>query len=181
MEKWDVYTAEGEPTGRTVVRGTGTLKSGEYHLVVHVWPYNDYGSLLIQKRTKTRRMMPNIWAATGGAAIAGETSLEAAKRELYEELGILAQEGQLQPVKRLKRRNSLLDIWAIHTDAYVPEMTLQKSEVAKAKWVSFSTLNSMIKSGEYHDYGKEYFAQIHRLVADIKVKKAKEDSVGISN
>ena len=55
MELWDIITADGSPTGRTMVRGANTLKSGEYHLVVHIWPLNDYGSILIQKRTKTKK------------------------------------------------------------------------------------------------------------------------------
>lgn len=168
MELWDIFTAEGKPTGRTAVRGGSTLKPGEYHLVVHIWPLNDYGSLLIQKRTKTKRLMPGIWAATGGAAIAGESSAIAAARELKEELGIAASAEELCFVKRIKRRNSLLDVWTVRTNKRVPELRLQKSEVAEAKWVSMNTLDSMIESGEFHDYGREYFDLVRKLVADIK-------------
>ena len=105
MELWDILTAEGKPTGRTMVRGGTAIRSGDYHLVVHIWPLNDYGSILIQKRTKTKRLMPGIWAATGGAAIAGETSVAAAARELGEELGIKVAPEDLRLVKRIKRNN----------------------------------------------------------------------------
>ena len=104
MELWDILNVKGEPTGKTVVRGSSTLRSGEYHLVVHIWPVNEYGSLLIQKRSKTKRLMPGIWAATGGAAISGESSFTAAARELYEELGIPSSEDSLRFVTRIKRR-----------------------------------------------------------------------------
>ena len=107
MELWDVYSAEGRLTGRTVVRGGNTLRAGEYHLVVHIWPLNDYGSILIQKRTKTKKLMPGMWAATGGAAMAGETSERAARRELGEELGIIAKE-----VKMLTEEHDLTTIKA---------------------------------------------------------------------
>lgn len=171
MELWDVLTADGEPTGRTIARGASTLKSGEYHLVVHIWPLNDYGSILIQKRTKSKRLMPDTWAATGGAAIAGETSLEAASRELHEELGIKPEKGEMQLVKRIKRRNSLLDVWTIKKNVRVPELRLQKSEVAEAKWVSLDTLNAMIENGDFHDYGKEYFTLVRGLVDEIKSRR----------
>lgn len=171
MELWDVLTHEGEPTGRTVVRGGTTLRSGEYHLVVHIWPINDYGSILIQKRTKTKRLMPGIWAATGGAAISGETSLTAARRELGEELGIWTEPDELQFVKRIKRRNSLVDVWTVRANVRVPELHLQKSEVAEAKWVNKATLVSMLASGEYHDYGKEYFETVFNLVDQVKAEK----------
>ncbi len=168
METWDILNYKGEKTGQTAVRGNSTLKSGEFHLVVHIWPVNEYGSLLIQKRSKTKRMMPGIWAATGGAAISGESSFTAAARELYEELGIPSSEESLKFVTRIKRRNSFVDVWTIKTLAKVPQLRLQKSEVAEAKWVNKTTLMNMIQSGEYHNYGKEYFENIWRLVDEIK-------------
>ena len=156
MELWDVLTAEGKATGRTMVRGGNAIRSGEYHLVVHIWPLNDYGSILIQKRTKTKRLMPGIWAATGGAAIAGETSLKAATRELGEELGISVNQEDLKLVKRIKRKNSFIDMYTVRVNVRVPELHLQKSEVAEAKWVNKATLMGMIESGEFHDYGKRF-------------------------
>ena len=171
MELWDILTAEGKPTGRTMVRGGNIIKSGDYHLVVHIWPLNDYGSILIQKRTKTKRLMPGVWAATGGAAIAGENSVTAAVRELGEELGIMVSPEDLKLVKRIKRKNSFIDMWTVRANVRVPELKLQKSEVAEAKWVNKATLMGMIDSGEFHDYGKDYFNLVYRLVDEIKNEK----------
>ena len=58
---------------------------------------------------------------------------------------------------RIKRRNSLLDIWFINTDIESGKLRLQRDEVADARWVSREQFNEMIKNGEYHNYGKEYF------------------------
>ena len=171
MELWDILTAEGKPTGRTMVRGGNAIKSGDYHLVVHIWPLNDYGSILIQKRTKTKRLMPGVWAATGGAAIAGENSVTAAMRELGEELGIKVSADDLRLVKRIKRKNSFIDMWTVRANERVPELKLQKSEVAEAKWVNKATLMGMIDSGEFHDYGKDYFNLVYGLVDEIKNEK----------
>ncbi len=166
IEKWDILRQDGSPTGRQAVRGGNTLKPGEYHLVVHIWIVSSTGRFLIQRRAYSKKLMPGEWAATGGAAIAGEDSYTAASRELYEELGIESDESSLKKLARIKRRNSLLDVWVITADVEQDELVLQKSEVAEAKWVSRETLEDMIKSGKYHNYGKEYFSVVFSKIED---------------
>ena len=153
MELWDVLTPDGKPTGRKIKRG-GSLKNGEYHLVVHIWPISLDGAVLIQRRSFKKKLMPGEWAATGGAAIAGEDSLTAAKRELFEELGIKA---ELTLIKRIQRRNSFVDVYGTQVSVKTHELTLQKSEVCDARYVSVETLLKMIEKGDFHNYGKEYF------------------------
>ena len=164
VEKWDILDENGTPTGKTTLRGKNFLKSGEYHLVVHIWIFSSDGKLLIQKRSNTKQLMPGEWAATGGAAISGESSYTAAKRELFEELGITSDETTLKKAFRIKRRNSLLDVWTISCDIPAESLKLQKSEVSEAKWVTFETLESMIKNGDYHNYGKEYFKRVFESI-----------------
>ena len=160
MEKWDILNSDGEPTGKTTLRGRCNLKPGEYHLVVHIWIVSDDGKILLQKRSESKKLMPGEWAATGGAAVSGEDSFTAASRELFEELGIASNENTLKKLTRIKRRNSLLDVWAININTPADELTLQKSEVAQAKWVTKQELEGMIKNGQFHNYGKEYFERV---------------------
>ncbi len=159
-EIWDILNEDGVATGKTTVRGAGFLKPGEYHLVVHIWIISSDGKILIQKRSPNKKLMPGEWAATGGAAISGESSFKAANRELFEELGISSTPETLKKVLRLKRRNSLLDVWTINCDIPVEKLKLQKSEVSKAAWVTKQELEDMIKSGKFHNYGKEYFEKV---------------------
>lgn len=159
-EKWDILSEDGRPTGRTTLRGNYTFKKGEYHLVVHIWIVSPDGKFLIQRRADNKKLMPGEWAATGGAAISGEDSFTAASRELFEELGIKSDKDSLKFIKRIKRRNSFLDIWAIKTDIPADKLNLQKSEVAEARWVSGEELKKMIEEDRYHNYGKEYFSII---------------------
>ena len=166
IEKWDILRQDGSSTGRQTVRGGNTLKPGEYHLVVHIWIVSSTGRFLIQRRAYSKKLMPGEWAATGGAAIAGEDSYTAARRELYEELGIEGDQSSLKKLVRIKRRNSLLDVWVITADVAEDELILQKSEVADAKWVSRDTLEDMIKNGQYHNYGKEYFSVVFSKIED---------------
>lgn len=157
VEKWDILDKEGKPTGNTTLRGRFPLKPGEYHLVVHIWIISSDGKYLIQRRSDTKKLMPGEWAATGGAAISGEDSFTAAKRELSEELGIFMNESTAKKAFRIKRRSSLLDVWMTCCDIPAEELALQESEVAEAKWVTANELKDMIKYGEFHNYGNEYF------------------------
>lgn len=165
FEKWDILNEDGKPTGKTVLRGNSFFKQGEYHLVVHIWVVSDSGKILIQRRSDTKRLMPGEWAATGGAAISGENSFSAASRELAEELGIKSTEDTLKNLLRIKKRNSILDVWFLKSNIGISDLTLQKSEVAEAKWVTKDELISMIENGEFHNYGKEYFNKIFEKIS----------------
>ncbi len=168
IEKWDVLNSEGRRTGRTVTRGNGRLQSGEYHLVVHIWIISSDGKILIQRRSDKKKLMPGEWAATGGAAISGESSFVAARRELFEELGIKSNRDNLFKLLRIKRKNSFVDVWAISVDIPAYRLRLQRSEVATAKWVSFEELYRMIESGEFHNYGDEYFDGVFEKIDDFR-------------
>lgn len=167
-EMWDLYSASGEKLGRQTVRGRNSLKMGEYHLVVHIWIVSSKGEFLIQRRADTKKLMPGEWAATGGAVISGEEPFDAARRELFEELGIKSDKNTLKKLLHLKRRNSLLDVFIITTDIKAENLTLQKSEVAEAKWVSKDTLRSMINNGKYHNYGNEYFNSVFKKIEEYR-------------
>lgn len=168
IEKWDILDEQGLPTGKTTLRGKNLLKNGEYHLVVHIWIVSADGKILLQKRSEKKRLMPGEWAATGGAAIAGEDSFAAASRELYEELGLKRSRDKMQRAFRLKRRNSLVDVWFTHCDMNTEEITIQKDEVAEVKWADTQELESMIKEGLFHNYGNEYFSRIFDKIESFK-------------
>ncbi len=167
MEKWDILDADGNPVGKTITRGKNNLRPGEYHLVVHIWIVSSKGDFLIQRRSESKKLMSGEWAATGGAAISGEDSYTAANRELYEELGIPSNKQTLKKLIRLKRRNSLLDVWCIRTDISVEKLRLQIDEVAEAKWIRRADFEKMIKNGQYHNYGKEYFDTVFKKIDEL--------------
>ena len=106
--------------------------------------------------------MPDTWAVTGGSALAGEDSLTAAARELSEELGIEAAPSELKRLGRLRRRNSLCDLWRLRRDVPLSALRLQKEEVADARWVSRGQLMEMVKRRRFHHYGSPYFDFLFR-------------------
>ncbi len=157
MEVWDILDKNGVPTGKTVERKRICLGKGEYHLVVHIWILGNDGRVLIQRRSFDKPLMPGEWAAIGGSALSGESALAAAKRELSEEMGIETEETDLKLIKNMVRKNSILNIFMVCRTMPISDLTLQVEEVSEAKWVHRNKLRQMIKNGEFHNYGKEYF------------------------
>ena len=164
VEIWDIVDSDGVPTGKTTVRGHMHFEKGEYHLVVHIWVIDSGNRLLIQQRAAHKQPMPGEWAATGGSAIAGESSRQAACRELYEELSIAADPVELQLAARRIRKNAVNDIWYLRRDVALETLSLQKEEVSAVRWVSMQQLQNMVQTGEFHNYGSEYFKTIHSLL-----------------
>jgi len=160
MEQWTILDENRNDTGKKITRGKEKLLPGEFHLVVHIWIYNDKNEFLIQKRSKEKDFMPGEWAATIGSAMSGENSRLAACRELYEELGIHISSHKLNCLFTDKRKNSIVDIWALHLNIDIKNIKMQKGEVSEVRWVSESELRLMIENGQFHNYGDEYFDKI---------------------
>ena len=147
MELWDVYDGCMEKTGRTHVRGE-KMPEGDHHIVVMIYPVNDRGEILIQKRSAATRN-PLRWAETCGSAIMGETAAQAMRRELSEELGLCADAENTELLSVEKRKASFLFTYIMRTNADISELRLQEEEVAEAKWVTADELTEMIDGGEF--------------------------------
>lgn len=145
MELCDLYDKNCMPLGRTAVRGS-RLKKGEYYLVVFVWVFNGRGQLLLTKRSPEKLSFPNKWNMTGGAVQAGESSLQAVQRELFEETGIRAEPGEFIRVETYRRagKNDICDVYFLCRDVALDELVMQKGETCGAIWVSRQELERMI-------------------------------------
>ncbi len=88
MELWDIYDKDKKLTGRTMKRNDWCLKDDEYHLTVLGVVARPDGRFLITQRVMTKHWAPGWWEVSGGAAMAGESSEVAVKREVLEETGL---------------------------------------------------------------------------------------------
>lgn len=88
MEYWDIYDKNKKPTGRLMERNNWILKDDEYHLTALGIVKRSDGKYLITKRALDKVWAPGWWEVSGGAVMAGETSEQAAVREVFEETGI---------------------------------------------------------------------------------------------
>lgn len=149
IELWDLYDSNRNKTGRTIKRGE-PMAQDEYHIVVHIWIKNSKGEWLISKRTPNKPY-PNMWECTAGSAISGEDSINAAIREVNEELGIkLASDlGFLFKSYRRqnKRRPDFCDVWVFNNDCPISSIILQENETCDAMWASKEKIFEMMEEG----------------------------------
>ena len=144
MEFNDIYDKDRNLTGRTHRRGT-IWRKGEYGLVVCVWVYDGKGKFLLTRRAP-EKSFAGTWENSGGAALAGETSLQAIARELREETGIAAQPEELELLCSGRDRNAHYDFYCLQRDADT-KIDLQHGEKDAYQWVSFETIHQMIEKG----------------------------------
>lgn len=142
MEFNDIYDRERNLTGRTHRRGT-PWRRGEYGLVACVWVYDGKGKLLLTRRAP-EKSFAGTWENSGGAALAGETSLQAIARELREETGIRADPEEFMLLCSGRDRIAHYDFYCLHRSSDT-EITLQPGETDAYRWVTFDQVHQMIK------------------------------------
>jgi nucleoside triphosphatase YtkD len=144
-ELWDVYDQNRHLTGRTHRRGD-PLANGDYHLVVHVWILNQQDEFLITKRTPNKGF-PNLWECSGGSALKGDNSLEAALREVKEETGLDLQPSRGRILLSLQDEDTFCDIWLFRQDFCIEDVVFQPNETCGAKWANRQEIRQMTAEG----------------------------------
>ena len=142
MELNDIYDKERNRTGRTHLRGT-PWKKGEYGLVVCVWVYDGMGKVLLTRRAP-EKSFAGTWENSGGAARAGETSLQAIARELREETGICAEEAEFRLLATDRDRVCHYDFYCLQRSTDTP-VVLQPGETDAYQWVTYEKVHEMIE------------------------------------
>lgn len=146
MEWNDVYDRDRNLTGRIHKRGTN-WKAGEFGLVVCVWVYDGLGNILLTRRAPGKTVA-GTWENSGGAAQAGEDSLTAIVRELFEETGIRANKEDFELLDCCTEGKFHYDHYCLNCQTPVEQIVLQPGETDAVKWVTFSQIHDMIKGKE---------------------------------
>ena len=158
----DVYDKYRNKTGKLHRRDTH-WKIGEYGLVVCVWIYDGRGNILLTRRAKGKTFA-GTWENTGGAVKAGETSLQAIVRELYEETGIRAAEEEFELLATDRTRNLHFDFYCLKNDTPASEVRLLPGETDAVRWVSMDQVDRMVLTGEICKIiGRRYLRQREEL------------------
>lgn len=151
MEIIDVYDRHRNKL-RTAARGE-KLGENEYRLVIHVCIFNSKGQLLIQKRQSFKKSWSGLWDVTvGGGVQEGESSADAAERELYEELGIRYSFADTRPSVSVSFTSGFDDYFIIEREVEPDKLKLQYEEVEKAEWADKDRVLSMISDGSFIPY-----------------------------
>jgi len=122
---------------------------GFWHRIAVVHIFNPQGQIFIQKRSPHADTSPNMWDhSAAGHVDEGEEPEDAAKRELYEELGVKADRLtfiSLYKTQRVEKDKTFNRFWYVYKYIFDGEMKLEKSEVSTGKFVDVGWLKKDIK------------------------------------
>ncbi len=170
-ELWDAYDELGNKLGATVGRSMAkNLPDGVFHIVVEVYAATSDGRFLTTQRSKNKTNALK-WEVTGGSIISGETPIEGALRELYEETGIKLTEGDLYELYRYVNTEKHTIYYAYIT--HIPDNTdihLQYGETMDYQLLPYKEFKEFIKSDRFTPSGQKRYL-MHEFIIDQKVKE----------
>lgn len=151
MEYWDLYDYKGKKKDKIAIRGT-KLNNNDFHLVINAWILNDNGEFLITQRSKNKSH-PLMWECTGGSALIGETSLDAAIREIKEELGIDIDSKTATFIGESRRFYEscpdILHVWLFKSNEDIKNIKIQEEEVNDVMWASKEKILELFKDNKF--------------------------------
>ena len=139
VELIDVLTPSGAPAGLRKPKAD-VHRDGDWHRAAHVWIVTPDGRLLLQRRSLRKENYPGLWdVSAAGHLSAGESAVECALRETFEELGLRLDAAELRHVGTLREScvlnggtyidNEIHEIFVVRRDVDLGALVLQASEV----------------------------------------------------
>ena len=146
----DIWDENGSPTNNSAPKHFIHQK-GLFHPTVHIWFYNRIPAILLQKRSPNKQTFPNFWdVSVAGHVISGETILEAALREINEEIGLVIESTALELIRVRKNvnkfSNGIVDcefqhVYLCELNVDVSALKLQREELVAVRLFSFEEIN----------------------------------------
>ena len=103
-----------------------------------------------------------MWTNTGGACIAGETSIETVFRELKEELDITPSIDNLELIASYKREKDYVDVWVLKQNINITDLKFNDNEVQDAKWVTVEEWKKLLIEEQAVKSSTDYFFKYRR-------------------
>lgn len=161
----DVLDEDGNLTNKTISKDKAH-KNGTWHCSVHILIINnDKTKTIFQKRCPNKKLYPNTWdIAVGGHISTKEEPLNAALREMQEELGLYYKDFDLKELELVKETLQYDDIYSnefiytylIYDDVDLNDIILQKEEVSEVKWFTKEEMNHLIKNEKVIPHTRAY-------------------------
>ena len=146
-EQIDVLNADGTPAGYARGR-TEVHAKGLWHRTVHIWAFDSKGRILFQLRSRVKENNPGLFdTSCAGHISAGDSSVNAAVRELREELGVHKSSRDLEYLFEAKHEsvlnggsyldNEYYDVYKISlSDDEANSLVPQPGEVDSFTWMT---------------------------------------------
>lgn len=157
MEILDIYDKDGNLTGKTTPRGNKNLQDGEFIKLATVW-IKSHNKWLIQKCSLEKG---GEYAVTGGHVPTGITSIEQAKVETLEELGLDIDVKKLKLLGSITRGHAIFDAFIYQDDnIYNYPFVFQQEEVDDCQWLSNEEINNLISKQLLRPSTQEQFEKL---------------------
>jgi len=154
MELIDILDERGNPTGKAIAK-TEVHRSGLWHRTVHIWIIDGKGRILLQHRSKRMENYPDMWdISVTGHVRSGESTEQAAFREIKEEIGLDLAGVELRLIEIIKGQdvlnnntyfdNEFNSVYLVKSDLNIDQLVLQEEELAGLRWVPVSELKEWI-------------------------------------
>ncbi len=143
VEYFNVLNERGEYTGEIESR-ENCHKNGLWHKAVALFIINNKGQVLLQKRSRNKKLWPNMWDITaGGHVLAGEFGFQTVIRETKEEIGIDVNKKDITFIgasissnqKGEIINNHFNEYYIVNSDVDEKSLKLQEEEVSEVKWI----------------------------------------------
>ena len=182
-ELFDILTESGEKTGITKQR-RDVHRDGDWHGSVHIWitrSIDGHTQILVQKRANTKDSYPGCYDAAGTGHIdAGEDVLEAALREMSEEIGIEAQPSDLILLDKQfvsesnifhgKKfiNNEICWVYLYNGDVFPDDIKFETVEISAVEWQDAKDILAALESGDpRYCLGMDELKAVLRCIDDI--------------
>jgi len=154
-ELLEVVDEQDRLTGRILDKNL-VHQQGQWHRVAHVW-ITDGERLLQQRRGVNTKIMPGRWdASASGHVDPGESYLDAAQRELQEEMGLELPASRFRSFGTFKREEPVKDnayrhrvignnFVVLERDLSIDALQLAAREVTNARWYPIDQLEQDLR------------------------------------
>jgi isopentenyl-diphosphate delta-isomerase len=175
----DILTPEGRSTGKTALKSEAH-KNGWFHATAHIWFFTSDKKILLQKRALTKKVFPGIWdISVAGHIGAGEEVLEGAKREVFEEIGLILEDKDFikigTRIHQVNHENGIQDnehhhVFIAELKTPISELTMQPEEVAGLELWDLKVLKETknlenVLLPRFHEY---YVSVYNKIISHLK-------------
>jgi len=127
----DILDEQGNYTGKSCLKSEAHAK-GLFHATVHIWLFTSDRKILLQKRALSKKVFPGLWdISVAGHIGAGENIIEAAIREIEEEISCTISKEKLYKIGTRKHQvshpNGIQDNEFHHV--FIAELTIPVSSL----------------------------------------------------
>ena len=175
----DILTPEGKSTGKTALKSEAH-KNGWFHATAHIWFFTSDKKILLQKRALTKKVFPGIWdISVAGHIGAGEEILDGAKREVFEEIGLILEDKDFikigTRIHQVNHENGIQDnehhhVFIAKLKTPISELTMQPEEVAGLELWDLKVLKETknlenVLLPRFHEY---YVSVYNKIISHLK-------------